>query len=36
MLIAARETGLAEATFPPECPWTFDTVIRDDFWPEPV
>lgn len=36
LLIAARETGLAEAAFPLECPWTFETVIRDDFWPEPA
>ena len=35
LLIAARETGLAEATFPAACPWTFETVIQDDFWPEP-
>ena len=35
LLIAARETGLAEVAFPAECPWTFETVIRDEFWPEP-
>ena len=34
LLIAARETGLAEAIFPVECPWTAETVIQDDFWPE--
>jgi Domain of unknown function DUF29 len=24
LLKARRETGLAESTFPPTCPWTFD------------
>ena len=30
---AERETGLARATFPAACPWTFDQIIADDFWP---
>jgi hypothetical protein len=30
---AERETGLARATFPSGCPWTFDQLIADDFWP---
>jgi len=27
-LIAERETGLPEATFPPVCPWTLDEVME--------
>jgi hypothetical protein len=30
LLIAERETGLAEGTFPAECPWTFDQAMQDD------
>jgi len=28
-MIAERETGLAEGTFPAQCPWTFDEAIAD-------
>jgi len=31
---AARETGLDRATFPTACPWSFEQMIDDDFWPE--
>jgi len=31
---AERETGMAEQTFPPSCPFTFDQAINDDFWPD--
>ena len=30
---AERETGLAEATFPAACPWTFAQIMAEDFWP---
>ena len=30
---AARETGLPEATFPPTCPWSFEQIGDDAFWP---
>ena len=30
VLIAQRETDLAEDSFPPECPWTFDQAMRDE------
>jgi hypothetical protein len=30
LLKARRETGLAESTFPPTCPWTFDQAVADD------
>ena len=31
MLIAERETGLPEDTFPADCPWTFDQAMRDEL-----
>ncbi|MGD0562646.1 MAG: DUF29 domain-containing protein [Roseiarcus sp.] len=30
---AAAETGLAETDFPALCPWSFDEMMKDDFWP---
>lgn len=30
---AAGETGLPEATFPSACPWSFDKVMGEGFWP---
>lgn len=33
-IIASRETGLAEETFPPRCPWSFEQMMADDFWPD--
>ena len=33
-IMAAGETGLPEATFPPVCPWTFEQIGSEDFWPE--
>lgn len=34
ILAAERETGLAESTFPATCPYSYDQMIDDDFWPE--
>jgi len=31
---AAAETGLPEATFPTACPWSFDDIVSEAFWPE--
>lgn len=31
---AAAETGLTAATFPADCPWPFDTIMDEAFWPE--
>jgi hypothetical protein len=31
---AERETKLARETFPVSCPWKFDEMIDDNFWPE--
>lgn len=31
---AARETGLALATFPDSSPWSPTQVLDDEFWPE--
>jgi hypothetical protein len=33
-LAAARETGLAETTFPATCPWSYEQIGGDEFWPE--
>ncbi|MEI8393733.1 MAG: DUF29 domain-containing protein [Rhodospirillaceae bacterium] len=32
-LSAARETSLPEATFPPACPWSFEQLMDENFWP---
>lgn len=32
-LVAARETRLAEKTFPPGSPWSFEQISDADFWP---
>jgi len=31
---AERETGLSRSTFPVSCPWSFEQMMEDDFWPE--
>jgi hypothetical protein len=31
---AAAETGLAESDFPAACPWAFDEMMKDEFWPD--
>ncbi len=31
---AERETGLAGETFPALCPWTFDQMMDETFWPQ--
>jgi hypothetical protein len=30
---AENETGIAEDTFPTECPWPFEQLMAEDFWP---
>lgn len=34
ILKAAKETSLDEKTFPNECPYTFDQIMNDAFYPE--
>ena len=34
VLEAAKESGLDEKNFPPECPYTFDQIMNDEFYPE--
>ncbi|TWB15419.1 uncharacterized protein DUF29 [Nitrospirillum amazonense] len=34
LIMAADETGLPEATFPAECPWSFEQIMDPGFWPE--
>ncbi|HWB48265.1 MAG TPA: DUF29 domain-containing protein [Stellaceae bacterium] len=31
---AAGETGLSEKTFPPQCPYTLEQILSEDFLPE--
>ena len=30
---AGAETGLLESTFPVVCPWTYDQITNQNFWP---
>ena len=30
---AANETGFEETAFPAECPWPFERIMAEDFWP---
>lgn len=30
---AAMETGQAKQTFPETCPWSFEQMMAEDFWP---
>ncbi len=32
---APLETGLPGKSFPNLCPWSFERIMADDFWPEP-
>lgn len=32
--MSIKETGLDEKTFPTECPYTFDQIMNDQFYPE--
>jgi hypothetical protein len=36
LLAGERETGLSEATFPATCPWPFEQVMDEAFWPETI
>jgi len=31
---AAKETGLPKDTFPKTCPWSFEQVMDNEFWPQ--
>lgn len=31
---ATLETGFHETTFPVKCPWSFDQMMTETFWPE--
>jgi hypothetical protein len=33
LIEASAETGLAESTFPPDCPWPFEQLADPGFWP---
>jgi hypothetical protein len=34
IIAAADETAMPEATFPTDCPWSFEQIMDPDFWPE--
>jgi CTP:molybdopterin cytidylyltransferase MocA len=34
VLAAARETGLDRRTFPVDCPWSYEQIVDETFWPE--
>lgn len=34
LIEAERETGLSRRQFPESCPWTFQQMLDDCFWPE--
>jgi len=29
-----KETKIVRSTFPAQCPWSFDQVMDDEFWPD--
>jgi len=31
---AEAETGIDKSCFPQECPWAFEALMAEDFWPE--
>ncbi|ATW30604.1 hypothetical protein BJP41_00785 [Candidatus Williamhamiltonella defendens] len=33
-LSAEKETNLSESVFPDQCPWTFDQIMDNEFFPE--
>jgi hypothetical protein len=32
-ILAAGETGLSRRSFPKDCPWSFEQMMDDSFWP---
>jgi len=34
VLATARESGLDETAFPESCPWPFQQIVNDAFWPD--
>lgn len=34
IIAAERETDLDRAAFPKACPWSFEQITNEDFWPE--
>jgi len=31
---AGREASITQSTFPAQCPWSFEEVMDDEFWPD--
>lgn len=36
VITAGGETGLPEKTFATDCPWSFEQIMDDSFWPESI
>jgi hypothetical protein len=34
VILASKDTGFPENHFPKQCPYTFEQVIKDDFYPQ--
>ncbi|MBS9440848.1 DUF29 domain-containing protein [Photorhabdus heterorhabditis] len=34
MIAAERETNIRRRVFPETCPWTFEQIMDENFWPE--
>ncbi|WP_036768476.1 DUF29 domain-containing protein [Photorhabdus australis] len=34
MIAAERETNIRRCVFPETCPWTFEQIMDENFWPE--
>ncbi len=34
VILASKDTGFSEKHFPAECPYTFEQIINDEFYPE--
>lgn len=34
ILKASADTGFLESTFPATCPWSFEQIMDEEFWPE--
>ncbi|HRJ94986.1 DUF29 domain-containing protein [uncultured Thiothrix sp.] len=33
---AMQESGLPKSLFPANCPWSYEQIMDNDFWPEPA
>lgn len=33
-ITAFKETGLPDSSFPEQCPWSFQQIMDDEYWPD--